>query len=266
MLRLTDTTSSDFVAFFAPDADAAPGTEVDVTATFQIQAHIPNNADAGNRVVINDGATRSAIAACIIKNGERGIGLLSQGATSDSAAYPVFVAVDWGLPVTIRLRRTAVGDAELMEVNGVAPNPRAILLAALCPAWTRTFSSFEFGCRSVEAQCGVDYLAYQGGRTATSVPDGPVSSPSLLITVTPNPSRGEAVFTLHGAGQGSLEIIDVGGRLASRTTRGESDGGSVRFVWDGRDASGREVAPGTYFVRLSTGGHTEASGRVVVVR
>jgi hypothetical protein len=160
-LTLTDTASSDFVAFFAPDADAAPGTEVDVTATFQIQAHTPNNADVGNRVVINDGATRSAIVACIIKNGVRGIGLLAQGAASDPASYPVFVAVDWGQPVTIRLRRTAVGDAELIEVNGVTPNPRAILVAAQCPAPTRTGSSVEFGCRSVEAQCTVEYAAFR---------------------------------------------------------------------------------------------------------
>lgn len=170
VLTLTDTSTGDFVAFFANDTDAAAGTELDVTASFQVRQSIENNADAGNRIVINDGVTRSAIAACIIKNGERGIGLLSQGTASDPAAYPVFVPVDWMTPVTIRLRRTAIGDAEIIEINGATPVPRAILVAAQCPAPTRGgIPSVEFGARSVEARCTVDYSAFKSELAAIPV-------------------------------------------------------------------------------------------------
>ena len=171
VLTLTDTSIGDFVSFYAADFDASPGNAVDLVATFQVRNETRFNADAGNRIVINDGATRSAIAACIVKNGVLGIGLQSQGVASDPASYPVFVPVDWQVaPVTIRLRRHANGDAELLEVNGVAPSPRALLTAASLPGPTRTgFGSVEFGAASREAMCTVEYTAFRSERVVNPV-------------------------------------------------------------------------------------------------
>jgi len=160
VLTLEDASGADFVAFFCVDPDAIAGTELDVVTTFKVTSTTPNNADVGNRLVINDGATRSAIAACLIQNGVFGIGLLSTGSPSDPTSYPVFVEVDWTALTSVRLRRTAAGDAEIVEVNGVAPSPRAILLAAQCPARTRANSTVEFGARSPEARCTVEYHAF----------------------------------------------------------------------------------------------------------
>jgi hypothetical protein len=176
VLTLTDATNADFISFFATDDDAAPGTEIDVVTTFQIKETLTNLADAGNRVVINDGVTRSAIAACIVKNGERGIGLLSQGAASDPNSYPVFVPVDWTTPVTLRLRRHANGDAEIMEINGVAPSPQAILPAAQCPAAVRAGATVEFGAQSVEAQCTVEYAAFRTDECAAECVPQPAAT------------------------------------------------------------------------------------------
>ena len=168
VLTLTDESVSDFIVLYANDADAAAGVEVEVVATFQVTASVPMNADAGNRVAINDGQTRAAIAACVIQNGVKGIGLLSQGSVYDPASYPVFVAVDWQTaPVTIRLRRTATGDAELTEVNGVAPSPRALLSASQLPGPTRAATTVEFGAASVEARCTVGYTAFHSERVAS---------------------------------------------------------------------------------------------------
>jgi len=162
VLRLTDTSSGDFIAFFANDADAGPGIEVDLVATFQVIQAVPNNADAGARLVINDGMSRSATVACVVISGVRGIGLLSQGQPFDPASYPVFVPVDWqAAPVTIRLRRTASGDAEIIEVNGTAPNPRALLTAGEAPTNTRAGATVEFGAASLEAECTVEYAAFR---------------------------------------------------------------------------------------------------------
>ncbi len=173
-LTLSDTSTNDFILFFATDHDANAGNEIDVIATFQIRQATRNNADAGNRIAINDGRIQSAIAAiaaCIAKDGSLGIGLMSQGAASDPTTYPVFVPVDWqAAPVTIRLRRYANGDAELVEVNGAAPVPRALLTADKAPGPTRAgFASVEFGCASIEAKCTVEYYAFRSERAVQPV-------------------------------------------------------------------------------------------------
>jgi hypothetical protein len=162
-LTLSDATVADFIAFYAADPDAAAGTTLDVVATFQITSTVPAGADADNRIVISDGSGRAAIASCIVQNGTRGIGLLSSGPATDVASYPVFVAVDWqAAPVTVRLRRYANGDAEIIQVNSAAPATRALLAATSLPGPTRNgFSTVEFGCSSVEGMCTVGYTTFR---------------------------------------------------------------------------------------------------------
>jgi hypothetical protein len=172
LLTLADQSVGDVIVFFAPDADAVAGIELDIVATFQVLSTQPNSADVGNRVAINDGTqTRAAIAACIIQNGVNGIGLLSQGSPSDPASYPVFVPADWlAAPVTIRVRRAANGDAELVEVNGVPPTPRALLTSDKLAGFTRNFACVEFGCASPEATCTVAYSAFRSERPVHFIP------------------------------------------------------------------------------------------------
>lgn len=161
-LRLTDTSSGDYIAYFINDPDSIASKDLDLFATFQVITTTPNNADLGARVVISDGVDRSAIAECVIINGVRGIGLLSSIASpSNPAAYPVFVPVDWQALTSVQLRRTADGDAEIMEINGVAPSPRALLPAALAPGRIRAFPTVEFGSGSPEAEVTIDYSAFR---------------------------------------------------------------------------------------------------------
>ena len=170
VLTFTDTSVGDYALLFGNDADAVPGVELDVIATFQILAIIPINAEAGNRIVINDGINKAAIAECVIINGVKGIGLLSQGLPADPASYPVFVPVDWqATTVTVRLRRYANGDAELVEINGIAPSPRALLTVDKLPGPTRAGSTVELGAASPEAQCTVAYSAFRSERVVQPV-------------------------------------------------------------------------------------------------
>lgn len=163
VLTLSDGDVADIVAFWAADANASAGTTLDVIATFQILSTLSAGADADNRLVINDGVSRAAIASCVTISNVRGIGLLSAGSAFDPASYPLFVPVDWeAAPVTVRLRRWANGDAELVEVNGVSPSPRALLVAAQVAGPSRLgFGSVEFGCASVQGKCTVAYSAFQ---------------------------------------------------------------------------------------------------------
>lgn len=180
VLTLLDQNKGDFIGFYAADDDAAPGIDLDVVATFHVRSASPNNADAGNQIAINDGFTKSAIAVSVVlqlpdANGNivntPGIGLYSQGDRSQPASYPVFVPVDWqAAPVRIRLRRWANGDAEIMEVNGVAPSPRALLTADRAPANTRSGWTVEFGSFSDPAECTVEYTEFRSERVDTATP------------------------------------------------------------------------------------------------
>jgi parallel beta-helix repeat protein len=62
-----------------------------------------------------------------------------------------------------------------------------------------------------------------------------------------------------------LTIHDVKGRLVRALVDTELPPRSHSLIWDGRDASGREVSGGVYFVRLEAGPNTETA-KVVVAR
>jgi len=93
VLTITDAAISDFATLWAPNPNASAGTTLDVIATFQMTSTIPAGADNDNRLVINDGSSRAAIASCTVLSGTRGMGLLSHGLPTDSGSYPVFVPV-----------------------------------------------------------------------------------------------------------------------------------------------------------------------------
>jgi hypothetical protein len=74
-----------------------------------------------------------------------------------------------------------------------------------------------------------------------------------LVRVTPNPM---SAVTLISAPAGRVVIADASGRRVLAVTL---DGGGSSFQWDGRDARGRGLPPGLYFVR-----YEGAAGRSVV--
>jgi len=185
-LTLTDASTGEFVAFFTNDAAASPGIAVDLVATLQILQFIPNNADAGVRVVINDGSETAVILGAVIvpldpndllAGFQRGLGLAGGGLLSDPANYLAFIPVDWSNPTSVRLRRTAAGDAELVELNGVAPlTPVFLPKASLAPP-TRAGATVEFGARSAEAQVTVIFTEF----FSETVDVTPVPEPATLL-------------------------------------------------------------------------------------
>ena len=60
-------------------------------------------------------------------------------------------------------------------------------------------------------------------------------------------------------------IHDAAGRLVRRLRSGVLSAGRHEFLWDRRDAAGREVAPGVYLARVSTGTE-EKTTRVVILK
>jgi hypothetical protein len=62
-----------------------------------------------------------------------------------------------------------------------------------------------------------------------------------------------------------LEIFDMRGHLQRVLLDGHQGGGEQHLFWDGRDATGRDVASGVYFYRLRIEGFSETR-RMVLVR
>ena len=151
-LTLADSSPADFVSFFGADPEAAPNGELDLAVSFQIITTTPSaGVDTGVRFIINEGVSRAAIAACILKGGVRGIGLAAGTNFEVEDNYPenAFVPVNWTGPTSLRLRRTADNKAELVEINGLPPATPKILDSL--PPRNREIAGIEFGGGSVEA-------------------------------------------------------------------------------------------------------------------
>ena len=83
----------------------------------------------------------------------------------------------------------------------------------------------------------------------------------------PNPfvTDTEIAYALPAAARVSLRVFDVRGRLVRVLVDADSPAGVQRAHWNGRDATGRVVAAGIYFVKLNAGG-AEAAQRLLRLR
>lgn len=98
---------------------------------------------------------------------------------------------------------------------------------------------------------------FLGGAT-----DAPVPAPAAGLRVFPNPVRGSATISLASrtAAPMRIRVHDAAGRIVRSL-----DAVSGSATWDTRDAAGRQVPAGVYFVTLRRDGHLE-TGRVTVLR
>ena len=84
----------------------------------------------------------------------------------------------------------------------------------------------------------------------------------------PNPFRTETRigFSLAEPAEVTLEVFDMLGRKVATLARGEEMAARhYEVTWDGRDASGRQLAPGVYLYRIRASTFT-GTGRTVLVR
>jgi hypothetical protein len=103
-------------------------------------------------------------------------------------------------------------------------------------------------------------------RLGTPAPDvSVVPSTIQLFPPAPNPFRGATTvrFSLPRAEWVRVTVYDVAGRQVATPANGFWPPGAHAVTWDGADGSGRVVASGVYFLRLSAG---EASRTAKVLR
>ena len=84
----------------------------------------------------------------------------------------------------------------------------------------------------------------------------------------PNPFRQQTEFSfqLNKAGNVSLNIYDLTGKLVKPIINGDYPEGYYRFTWQGENEAGNQITPGVYFYKLSTGKGCVFSDKIVVVR
>ncbi len=99
--------------------------------------------------------------------------------------------------------------------------------------------------------------------------DDPAAHPSrMTLTAAPNPTAAgtRLSFALPEAAAVHFTVHDAAGRRVATLARGRYDRGPGEVAWDGRDAAGRPVAPGVYFLRAETASGATAVARVLVRR
>jgi len=80
-----------------------------------------------------------------------------------------------------------------------------------------------------------------------------------LTGAVPNPFNPQTHISYHlpVAGEVSLRIYDVSGRLIRDLASGPRSAGQHTELWDGKDLGGQNVASGVYFARLNVAGQME---------
>jgi hypothetical protein len=100
--------------------------------------------------------------------------------------------------------------------------------------------------------------------------DGSPNAPAEASGITrlaPNPGRGPVTidFAMHEAGKASFRIFDMAGRTVGSIASQRWEPGRWTVHWDGRDAGGRLVSTGLYFVQMNVDDHRVGLGRVTLL-
>lgn len=103
----------------------------------------------------------------------------------------------------------------------------------------------------------LDQIAPQ---VAVGDPDAAPGPSPLRAGPSPFTTGTRVAFELTAPGRVSLSVYDVSGRRIAELANGVRARGSHRVTWDGRDASGLQVAGGVYIARL------DANGRVTTAK
>jgi hypothetical protein len=157
----------------------------------------------------------------------------------------LFTSVDWE-DARMTLWTMAVPSPE-MAAAGIPPSPPNPILTCGIGAVRVAEDGSAFAVLAPE---GLHYW----GAIPTAVVSG-TGNALALLPCRPNPARGgtRVGFTLAETRRVRLEVIDLAGRRVAELADQRLGPGLHERFWDGRDARGRLVGAGIYFVRLRSG-------------
>ena len=145
----------------------------------------------------------------------------------------------------------APGEVALTVAASGLPDDARVWITDETSAWTaplRPGESVTLPARQQPTPLRV-YVATAGGAPPTG---GPTREGAQRAYPNPFASSVGLAFTLSAAADVRLEIFDLAGRRCHDAGLGRLGSGEHVLVWDGRDDSGRAIAPGLYLARLST--------------
>ena len=112
-----------------------------------------------------------------------------------------------------------------------------------------------------------DWILNKSEDLAAGAPGGDAIPYGLRLEAAPNPFRHSTTirFSTPRAQRVRLDIFDAAGRSVGNLADGRMQPGWTEISWSGRDDSGAEIAPGTYFCRLTTA-HGVKTARIIYIR
>ncbi|MBD3222476.1 hypothetical protein GF314_14670 [bacterium] len=130
----------------------------------------------------------------------------------------------------------------------------------------RFVASDEINGSLVEA--GVDDFQLVGDLGGVTAVDETPDALAVDLTAAPNPFNPLTTlrFRLASDGATQLGVFDLHGRLVRSLVRDVLPAGEHTVTWNGRDALGRPVSSGVYFVRMLTAGGEQLSRKLLLAR
>jgi hypothetical protein len=94
----------------------------------------------------------------------------------------------------------------------------------------------------------------------------PVASPSLTVTLYPNPFTSSTLiqYSLANEAPVNISVYDVGGRKVRELVSGTKSPGTHSEHWDGRDSMGTPVSSGVYWCVLQVGKSTRTRKMLII--
>ena len=99
---------------------------------------------------------------------------------------------------------------------------------------------------------------------APSIASSAASEPALSLS-SANPGRGAVLqYTLPADARVSLAVFDAQCRVVRTLVHQDAAAGTFRATWDGLDDAGQALPRGLFFARLTAGGKTVETRKLVL--
>jgi hypothetical protein len=148
------------------------------------------------------------------------------------------------------------------EPTGNSPAPRSQMPVIQGSRWY-FWSILEIVGGTLGDSLANDLWSYHSGNAVEDRSDSQTREGNSRFSITPNPMRGTCTIIVLARKTQRISVYGLSGQLV-RTLDPKASRDGVRFYWDGRDAQGKAVSEGVYFIR--TGDAPLEIGKVVVLR